>query len=541
MNVLQRAGCWGIVVLAGLSLASRAALGQQPATAAPAQAAPQRAAAPQIEPPPPPPNTLLGPGEEPIDLATALQLAGAENPQLLLARERLTEAAARRMLAAAQLLPNLNYGSNYDLHRGPLQQSNGNILKVHRDALYAGLGVNAIAAGTVSIPGIQYNLNVGTAWFDWLQRRQNLARASAATRTANNNVMLDVALAYSNLLRAETMRAIALQNRTEMAEVARVTAAYANTGQGRKADADRAAVEVRRRDAELVQAEGEILAASARLAQLLSLDPTTRLKPIDGFAVPAPIVPEQVPLPELIAMAIMQRPELAERRAEIEAALVALSAARFLPFSPNAIVGFSSGTFGGGSNLISNPPGFINGSGDRIEASRFGRFDGRTDFDVVAYWTLQNLGFGNRANVQINASLARQADLQQLATMNQVRTEVAQAYARSRARTLQIDTVAVAMDASREAFDEDFKRTRAGAGLPIEVIDSLRLLARSRTEYLDAIIQYNQAQFQLYVALGEPPADGLVRPVPPSLTNPAAPPEELPPVVRPDQLPRPQP
>ena len=100
--------------------------------------------------PGPPPDTILQPGESPIDLATALRLAGAQNPELLLSRERISEAAARQQLAAAQLLPNLNVGANLDSHRGVLQQSNGNILSVQRSALYVGAGANAVAAGTVN-------------------------------------------------------------------------------------------------------------------------------------------------------------------------------------------------------------------------------------------------------------------------------------------------------------------------------------------------------------------------------------------------------
>src|SRR5580698_1046109 len=73
------------------------------------------------------PPTILQPGEFPIDLGSALRLAGAENPELLLARQRIGEATALRQLAVAQLLPNLNVGTNYDLHRGALQQSTGNI------------------------------------------------------------------------------------------------------------------------------------------------------------------------------------------------------------------------------------------------------------------------------------------------------------------------------------------------------------------------------------------------------------------------------
>src|SRR5579884_2666351 len=67
-----------------------------------------------------------------IDLASALKLAGVENPQILIARQRVVEAMALRQLAAAQILPSLNLGLNYDAHTGPLQQSSGNILKVNR-------------------------------------------------------------------------------------------------------------------------------------------------------------------------------------------------------------------------------------------------------------------------------------------------------------------------------------------------------------------------------------------------------------------------
>jgi len=38
--------------------------------------------------------------------------------------------------------------------------------------------------------------------------------------------------------------------------------------------------------------------------------------------------------------------------------------------------------------------------------------------------------------------------------------------------------------------------------------------ARARETYMNAIIDYNRAQFELYVALGKPPADLLLHPAP---------------------------
>ena len=82
---------------------------------------------------------------------------------------------------------------------------------------------------------------------------------------------------------------------------------------------------------------------------------------------------------------------------------------------------------------------------------------------------------------------------------------------------MQIDTLAKAVEASKNALKEDSLRIKNGAGLPIELIDSLRLLTRSRNEYLDSIMDYNRSQFQLFVALGKPPRDALARAVPSDL------------------------
>jgi hypothetical protein len=44
-----------------------------------------------------------------------------------------------------------------------------------------------------------------------------------------------------------------------------------------------------------------------------------------------------------------------------------------------------------------------------------------------------------------------------------------------------------------------------GGARPIEVLQSARLLAAARQALLLAIIRYDEAQFRLFVALGQPP------------------------------------
>ena len=143
---------------------------------------------------------------------------------------------------------------------------------------------------------------------------------------------------------------------------------------------------------------------------------------------------------------------------------------------------------------------------------RFGNFAARNDFDVVAYWTLQNMGVGNRAQINVARSRLRQSDYERLEVLNAVRLEVATGYVQALTRFAQIATAERAVRSGIDSFKEDMIRIRNNEGLPIEVLDSLRLLGRARFEYLNAIAEYNASQFELYVALGQPPANALARP-----------------------------
>jgi outer membrane protein TolC len=515
------------VLLLGPFWLAGTALAQQPAELpqAPKDRLPTPTAVNGTRPAPAP--TTLGDCVRPIDLPSAMLLAGVQNPEILIARERVAEAIALRQLAAAQILPTINVGTNVNVHDGPLQTSTGQIIKVNRGAMYLGLGANAVGAGTVNIPGIVWNGNVSQVLFAALVAKRIVRQRQFESDAERNDVLLRVATAYLELLRAEGRLAVLAKTREETREVARVTQVGEKVGQQRKADADRALAELEQRNSEVIEAEGAAAIASARLCQLLGLDPSVRLHATDGWVVPAPIVPPPVPLCELLAISLAQRPELFAQRAAIRAAFLELRGAKLLPFSPNLIVGYSAGTFGGGSNLVSH--GIVQADGTVLRQPRFDSFAPREDIDVVVYWTARNLGLGNLALVRLQQSRLRTQDLRLVEVLNRVRAEVATAYARAQARFAQIDIGERAVRAGTDAFREDLTRTRAGVGLPIEVLDSLRLLGRSRLTYLDAIVDYNRAQFELYVALGSPPADTLARPVPADLVPPPQTPPAPPP------------
>ena len=56
-----------------------------------------------------------------------------------------------------------------------------------------------------------------------------------------------------------------------------------------------------------------------------------------------------------------------------------------------------------------------------------------------------------------------------------------------------------------DAYERDLTGVRNGQGRPIELLSSARLLLDGRRRLLAAIMGYDVAQFQLFVALGQPP------------------------------------
>ena len=65
-----------------------------------------------------------------------------------------------------------------------------------------------------------------------------------------------------------------------------------------------------------------------------------------------------------------------------------------------------------------------------------------------------------------------------------------------------------------ETFTEDTRAVRGGESAGPSSCWRACACWPGTHAYLNAIVDYNQAQLELYVALGQPPADVLARPVP---------------------------
>jgi outer membrane protein TolC len=347
-----------------------------------------------------------------------------------------------------------------------------------------------VGAGTVTVPGVVISSPLADALFAPLAARQLVAGRRFDARATQNNVLLDVCTQFLALVGAEARLQALRQSASESSEIVRLTAEFARTGQGREGDAERARNERLLLQVQESRAEEEVAVASAELARMLNMDPAIRLR---GPEEPIPLVQlvdPQANLEELIQTALVNRPEVGARTADVAFNETRLRQEKVRPLLPFLFVGFSSGEFGGGSDQTD---------------TRFGHFGGRTDFDVLAVWSLQNLGLGNlavqhRVRAEVNQAAAERAQV-----IDRIRREVAEANALAAARRQEVEVARRRVETAEQAFRLDLNRTRNLEGRVIEVQNSLNLLSAARQELVIAVVGYDQAQFQLFVAMGQPP------------------------------------
>lgn len=425
----------------------------------------------------------------PIDLPNALRLANAQNTQVLFAQERIAEAAAQLDQSRVLLLPTLSAGASYSHHDGRLQDVEGHVLEVSRSAGYVGFGAGAVAAGPLAVPGVAVRSDLADAIFLPLVARLVSRAREAESRVVQNNVLLSVAIAYLELVRAKAELVIADEAFTNASELARVTDEFAQAGEGLRSDAERAAVERALRERDVERAREGLLLRSAQLAELLRLDPRVELDPLDATAMPVELVSTGKPLAELIRSALENRPELEQSDALVHAACERLRHARYGPLLPSVLLGFSVGGFGGGTG------------------SMLGNSSDRTDYDAMVVWELRNLGMGDRALTAERRSQCEQARILEVAMLDRVSSEVSQAHSQVTSRRKQIAIAESAVERAMNSFRLNRTRIFEKQGLPIEVLQAIQSLALTRREYLATVIDYNQAQFRLHTALGQPAID----------------------------------
>ncbi len=420
----------------------------------------------------------------PINLPTALAMIGGQHPVVGFAQWQVQEAYARLDQAEILWLPSIQPGFSFRKRDGNYQDVFGEIVDVHLNSFQYGLGSGAVGAGTVPRPGIVAQFHLADAIFQpQVAQKMAWARGHRANAVLNQQ-LLEAAQDYLELLAATQEQIILEQTRQLTDDLSQLTSGFARTGEGLQADADRLQTELILAENRLIAAEERIGVASARLAQTLSLRHHGPLKAMDVTVLPLEMVSREMDRHCLVGMALSQRPELQESQALVVAAMEEYKRQKYAPFIPSVLLGYSAGGFGGGN------------------ANSLANLDARHDFDAIVSWEVRQFGFGEKAARREASSRIEQAKFEKVRIMDQVTREVAEAHEQVRHRRRQIEKTEAAIQSAQDSYDRNLARIREAQGLPLEVLQSLRALEDARRAYLKAVVDFNQAQFQLQWALG---------------------------------------
>ncbi|HWB12711.1 MAG TPA: TolC family protein [Pirellulales bacterium] len=447
-------------------------------------------------------DSTLIPGRtiRPIDLVNVLRLAGVRNLDIALARQQVNQALAEMQRTRSLWLPSLFLGPTYYRADGQVQTVQGQVINVNRSSLFLGgtaatvNGFPAPAAGTgyPQLNSLSSVMRISDAIFEPLAAQRATAASRAAVQVRTNDALLQVAEGYLDLQQAAGRLAIAREAADNAGVLTSITAAYARTGEGREADHRRALVELRRQRNYVQQASGQLLIASTDLVRLLVLDPRLVVAPLEPAETPLRLVPEETPLDELIVLGLRRRPELAQSRELVEAAIIRAKQARLRPYIPSVATTYAGGGLGGGQGEF------------------FGNFGARGDFMASLFWELQHLGFSDRAIMRRTDAERRSAAIQLQQIEQNVAADVAAAFALRAAAARQIEECKAALVDAIESHELNAENLVRGAGLPratrpLEVLQPIQALAQARLDYLEAVLSYNRAQFRLKRAIGEQP------------------------------------
>ncbi len=269
----------------------------------------------------------------PINLAAALQLSGVRPLDIATAVAQVQQALALRLQARVLWIPNLNGGIDYFRHDGVQQNLfTGENFRLDRQTFFVGGG-----------PSLSVGLT--DAIFAPLAAQRVVASRRADLQTAQNNVLLGVTQAYFDVqaargrllgVGAAIVRAELLVNFTKGLAPSLIAPLEINRSQ--------AELQSLRQTQQIAIRDWRV--ASARLAEVLLLDPATLLEPVEPAFLQVTFISSESSAEELLPVAMNSRPEIASRKELVAAAMLLLKREKKRPLLPNLIVISPSTTTG---------------------------------------------------------------------------------------------------------------------------------------------------------------------------------------------------
>lgn len=409
-----------------------------------------------------------------IDLATAVQVAGASNLDVRAARARVIGAHGESRAAHGRILPSIIPAISYESVDGSVRATEGNLVDVAFQTTQAW-----IAAAWI--------LNPGAVYHDIVAAKKRERAALHDEQAVRMETVERAAVGYYELVLAQLAVEAARQSVEEAEALLRITQARVRTGTGLPADELLVQTGLAHRRQELILAWRGFHEASLELSTTLDLDATVTLAPSSTTLSMEILVDETLTIERLLTLAVEHREDLQSVRLLAEARRADEQAARWRSLGP--VVGVTAQA----ASISSDADG-VAGLGDVQQGP-----DGQARFGAGLGWRLDPAEIGGLSTFEAAGDLA---GLEAWRKLQEVRAQVVREDQESRAQR------ALAVHARQElaAADEAVRLTRAslraGSMTTLEVLHAQSGLEQARLRNAAAIVRHNQAQVRMLAALG---------------------------------------
>ena len=226
----------------------------------------------------------------------------------------------------------------------------------------------------------------------------------------------------------------------------------------------------------LLQAKLEWQKSSAILTSLLNLNKNIRLISADTT-----LVAIEFNAQEIDTAGFKTRPEYDGLTAELQSLQTSKKTVNQGLLLPTLRVGLDNGAFGGYTTQLNNTYQY---NASLLWKLPFGRLTYKGDI--------------KRYNAQIDV---KKNAIDQF--KNQYQKEIAMANTGLELTSQQMEIAKQALQISTEAMGQSIERQKLQTAKPFEVFQAQQFLLQSQVDYLNVVVSYNKAQFELKVAKGE--------------------------------------
>lgn len=411
-----------------------------------------------------------------LDLDETIQRALLTNPDIKIAESQRKEAkadysAAKSARGISISLSHSTGRNGYaDNRLNPIYDNAGNFIGTSYNKSIGNSHSNSITASLPLFTGGELQGQIG-------QAKANYRSMLSAEEQAYNEMKETATTGYFNMLNAGNMKALRQESVDRLqAHLDNVVAQY-NVGIVARADVLRSEVELANAKQDYITASNEYDVAEATLNNIIGTPLGTTLLLKDRLQ----YEPYENDMAYCLAYSEQHRPELKQAEYAIDSAEAALVVARS-GHMPKVYANASNNWGGNGSDW----------PGDDDENWSVGVTASINVFDSGVTWS--KIHAAQEALVQAKESQRQIKDAVEL----EVRTD----YLSMREAEKRISTAQVAVASAEEDYHIAVVRYQAGVGTNIDVMDAQEALTQAKTNYYQALYNYNTSKAALNTSMG---------------------------------------